>query len=126
MSLIKNTANQQCSARLINASDGSAITSGAAVTVEIDGAAQAAGGGTLSHKGNGVWQYIPTQTETDCDHLTVNFDEASAIGATKEYFPMVQIDVNAQGQVSADAKKVNGQDLQGVGSSADKFRSVNA
>lgn len=45
--------------------DGTAVTSGASLTVAKDGT-EAAASGTLTHYAGGVWKYAPTQSETDC------------------------------------------------------------
>jgi hypothetical protein len=44
--------------------DGAAVTSGAAISTRIGGTT-APGGGTLAHVASGVWEYTPTQAETD-------------------------------------------------------------
>lgn len=61
----RNTASQVVYLPpLLLIADGSAVTSGAALTVAKDGT-EAAAGGTLAHSANGVWKYTPTQGETD-------------------------------------------------------------
>lgn len=124
MSLIKNTAGQQCSARVVSRTDGTNITTGVTVTVEVDGAAQAAGGGAISHKGNGSWEYLPTQAETNCDHLTVCFNAANAVGVNKEYFPSEQIDIDNNNRVRSNVHSINDTQIDGDGTPADKFRAL--
>lgn len=46
--------------------DGSVVTSGATIRVKKDSSATADGGGTLAHDESGIWNYTPTQGETDC------------------------------------------------------------
>lgn len=76
----KNVASQVIGAQLVSASDGSAITSGT-VTVSVtgDGGTQAAGGGTVTHEGNGTYSYVPTQAETNYEHVMFTFTHASAV-----------------------------------------------
>lgn len=76
----KNVANQVVSAHLINKTDGSDVTSGTTtVYVTIDGGTQATGQGTVTHKGNGEWVYLPTQSETNGDHIIFTFVNSNAI-----------------------------------------------
>jgi hypothetical protein len=67
--MIRNAAGQ---ATLIGPleriADGTAVTSGAAISTRIGGAT-AAGAGTLSHVAGGCWEYAPTQAETDTPSL---------------------------------------------------------
>lgn len=67
----KNVAGQVVSFVMVSASDGvTAVTSGTpTVYVTIDGGTQATGTGTATHEGNGEWSYVPTQAETNGDHL---------------------------------------------------------
>ena len=51
--------------QLVLAADGTAVTSGATLTVAKDGTGSASAG-TLAHVANGVWRYQLTQGETDC------------------------------------------------------------
>lgn len=62
----RNTASQviYLPALLLTA-DGSAVTTGATLTVAKDGT-ESASAGTLAHSAGGVWKYTPTQGETDC------------------------------------------------------------
>lgn len=50
--------------------DGTAVTSGASLTVAKDGT-EAACAGALAHAAGGVWKYTPTQSETDCAILAL-------------------------------------------------------
>src|SRR6266853_1346346 len=68
MSLIKNGAGQNVAFALINSLNDAALTglgSGVTVKVSKDGAAQTAGVGTITELGNGVYNYAPTQSETN-------------------------------------------------------------
>lgn len=64
---------------LVNASDGSPITSGVAA-YHIQGTTRSAGQGTLTHIANGRWAYVPTQAETNYDAFAIDFYHASAVG----------------------------------------------
>ena len=61
----KNIASQNVAAQVNSATDGTPLTTGVSVFVTIDGGTQGAGGGTTAHKGNGHWNYAPTQAETN-------------------------------------------------------------
>lgn len=83
----KNIAGQVVTAQLISSSDGSNVTSGTTnVFVLGDGGTQAAGGGTVTHEGNGTWSYTPTQAETNYDHVVFTFTNASAISAAIQVY----------------------------------------
>ena len=76
----KNVASQIVSAVLIATADGSAVTAGTTtVQVTIDGGTQTLGTGTVTHEGNGLWSYAPTQAETNGDHISFLFINSSAI-----------------------------------------------
>jgi hypothetical protein len=62
----------------LTTADGTAITSGATVTVGKDDS-DSASAGTLAHIANGRWKYTPTQSETDCAILGLTLDGASAV-----------------------------------------------
>lgn len=66
MSLIKNQPGQNFTFALINASNDAPLT-GATVTVKTsrDGGVQASGAGTVTELGGGVYNYAPTQGETN-------------------------------------------------------------
>lgn len=75
----KNVASQVVSAVVVSATDGSAITASVAVTVTGDAGTQGAGAGTLVHEGGGEWSYVPTQAETNFDHIMFKFSATGAI-----------------------------------------------
>lgn len=62
--------------------DGSPLTSAVSVLVTVDNGTQTAGGGTASHKGNGAWNYAPTQAETNGNHLAFTFTHATGVNQT--------------------------------------------
>lgn len=67
-------------------SDGSPLTSAVSVFVTIDGGVQTAGGGTLTHEGNGHWSYVPTQAETNGNHIAFTFTHASGVHQTVQVY----------------------------------------
>lgn len=82
----KNTASQVIAAQLVSATDGSAVTSGTTdVYVTGNGGTQASTG-TATHEGNGCWSYLPSQAETNYDHIAFTFVNASAINATVQVY----------------------------------------
>lgn len=78
--LRKNTASQNLTFCLINASDGSALT-GATVTARrsIDGGAQASATGSVTELGNGQYNFAPSQADTNGDLIGYLFTATSAI-----------------------------------------------
>lgn len=85
----KNVAGQYVDFQLVSTSDGSDVTSGTTtVYVAIDGGAQGAGSGSVSHKGNGAWEYIPTQAETNGSHVAFTAVNSSAVSQTVNVYPI--------------------------------------
>lgn len=82
----KNVAGQKIGAQLISATDGSAFTGSVSVYVTGDGGTQNAGGGTVTHEGNGYHGYAPTQAETNYDHIAFTFTGTGAVPATAQVF----------------------------------------
>lgn len=80
MSLLKNAAGQNFTFALINVATGVALT-GATVTgfVSEDGSAQSSLGGTVTELGNGVYNYAPTQAETNANCISIFLTAASAV-----------------------------------------------
>ena len=75
----KNVASQViCLPALLLTADGSAVTSGATMTVMKDGT-ESASAGTLTHFAGGVWKYTPTQGETDCAIMALILTATSAV-----------------------------------------------
>lgn len=86
----KNTASQVVTAQLNSATDGSAVTSGTTTVYVLgDGGTQASGGGTVTHEGQGCWSYVPTQAETNYDHVAYTFTNSSAISQTVQAWPIL-------------------------------------
>lgn len=80
---LKNTSGQKIGMQAIrDIATGAVATSGVAVSVSIDGAAEAAGGGTLTVLASGSLIYAPTQAETNGDLLVITATKASHTSST--------------------------------------------
>lgn len=82
----KNVAGQFTGAQMVSATDGSAFTGTVSVFVTIDNGSQAAGSGTVTHKGNGFHSYAPTQAETNGDRVAFTFTGTGAVSATAHHY----------------------------------------
>jgi len=82
----KNVASQVIGVQMISASDGSAFTGAVSCLVTGDGGTQTAGGGSVTHEGNGFHSYAPTQAETNYNHIGFTFTGTGAIPATVQLF----------------------------------------
>lgn len=83
----KNVASQVIGAQMVSASDGSAFTGTATVVITVDGGTQSASGGTgPTHEGNGFHSYIPTQAETNGDHVAFTFTGSGAVPVTIQVY----------------------------------------
>lgn len=110
----KNVASQVVSAVVVSATDGSPITASVAVTVTGDAGTQGAGGGTLVHEGAGEWSYVPTQAETNFDHIMFKFSATGAISVGIQVYTMfpqtgdgfARLGAPAGASVSADVAAV--------------------
>lgn len=86
--MIKNRASQNVAASLVSKTDGSSITTGTTtVYVTGDGGTQGTGGGTVTHEGNGQWNYAPTAAETNYDHIAFTFVNTNAVTTTVNVYP---------------------------------------
>jgi hypothetical protein len=81
MSLLKNVANQNFTFALINPATDAAMT-GATITgfVSKDGGAQASIAGSVSELGNGVYNYVPTQAETNANCVSFMMSGSTSSG----------------------------------------------
>lgn len=70
---LKNTSGQIVSEHMMVLNDGTDATTGVAVKVRADYGAVVAGAGTLEHVSNGLWDYFPTQAETNGNTLRFIF-----------------------------------------------------
>lgn len=92
----RNVAGQFIGAQMVSATDGSAFTSTVSAFVTVDGGAQGAGAGTVTHEGNGYHGYAPTQGETNGTHVAFTFTGTGAIPATVQVYP-TSYDANGRG-----------------------------
>lgn len=111
-SLQRNVASQNVTFCLVNATTGAALT-GATVSVHysLDNGSQAAGGGTVTEKGNGQYNYGPAQGETNGIDVGFLFTATSAIPVNVDFhidppnFLTLQVDVNGNVSVTSNVKK---------------------
>lgn len=82
----KNVSGQVIGVQMVSASDGSAFTGTVSALVTKDGATQSAGGGAVTHEGNGFHTYAITQSETNADHVAVTFTGSGAIPVTVQTY----------------------------------------
>lgn len=107
--MYRNTASQYVAGHLVAKSDGSDVTSGTTnVYVTKDNGTQGAGAGSVSHKGNGCWEYLPTQSETDATHVAFTFVNSLAISATVNIYPTTLTDY-ADAILKRDFSSVTGE-----------------
>ena len=71
---------------MITIADGSDFTGTVAVEVTIDGGTKAAGGGSVTHEGEGYHSYGPTQAETNGNHIAVSFAGTGALTQTIQVY----------------------------------------
>jgi hypothetical protein len=85
-SMKKNVASQSIGAQMITISDGSNFTGTVTAEVTIDNGTKTAGGGTVTHEGEGYHSYAPTQAETNGDHVAVSFAGTGALSQTVQVY----------------------------------------
>lgn len=92
----KNEAGQVVAFQAVSSTDGSAVTTGSpTVYVTIDGGTQATGTNTAIHEGQGAWTYVPTQAETNGDHIVFTFTLSGCINQSVNVYPVVVNDYKA-------------------------------
>lgn len=84
----KNVAGQLIAGQVNDRTTGAPLSSSVSVFVTGDGGTQGAGGGTLTHEGNGHWGYAPTQAETNFNHVAFTFTHASGVHKTYNVYPV--------------------------------------
>ena len=82
----KNIAGQSIGAQMITISDGSNFTGTVAAEVTIDNGTKTAGGGSVTHEGEGYHSYAPTQAETNGDHIAISFAGTGALSQTVQVY----------------------------------------
>lgn len=114
----KNVASQVVGVQMVSATDGSAFTGSVSVSVTGDGGTQAGGGGSAPvHEGNGFHSYVPTQAETNFDHIAFTFTGTGAVPRTVQVyttFPQTgdsfaRLGAPAGASVSADIAAIEAQ-----------------
>ena len=98
--MFKNVADQIVNVQLLLRADGTDATGlTVGVAVQKDGGAWVAGGGAIVEGQAGSYTYTITQAESNCDHLAIQFAEATAITQLVNIYPidptMYQADVSA-------------------------------
>jgi len=130
----KNVASQNVSFHAVSTTDGSDVTTGTpTVYYTIDGGTQATGTGTSAHEGNGEWSYVPTQAETNGDHVAFTQVLSGSVSQTVNVWPVsfdptqtnLLVDAVA---ISGDTTAADNLELQydGTGLSGDNYPSTQA
>jgi hypothetical protein len=83
----RNVASQIVGCQMTTAADGSDFTGTVSCYVTGNGGTQGAGGGSVTHEGNGFHTYTPTQAETNYDHVAFTFKATGAITTTVQVYP---------------------------------------
>jgi len=100
----KNVAGQHVAFQAVNASDGTAVTSGSpTVYVTIDGGTQTTTTSSAIHEGQGTWSLDLTQAETNGDHIVYTFTLTNAINQAVNVYPYTLTDFQATASDIADA-----------------------
>jgi hypothetical protein len=110
----KNVASQVVCGQMNARADGAPLTTSVTVYVLGDGGAQGAGGGTTTHEGQGCWSYVPTQAETNYNHIAFTFVHATGVNVTVNVYTTepqtgdayVRLGAPAGASVSADVAAV--------------------
>lgn len=77
---------------MVTAADGTAFTGTVTCYVTTDGGTQALGGtasGVCTHEGNGFHTYVPTQAETNGNHVAFTFIGTGAIPASVQIYTRI-------------------------------------
>lgn len=85
-SMKKNVTGQSVGAQMITIADGSDFTGTVTAEVTVDGGTKTAGGGTVTHEGEGYHSYAPTQAETNGDHIAFSFSGTGALTSTIQVY----------------------------------------
>ena len=107
----KNVGSQVVGAQMVTAADGTAFTGTVTCYVTTDGGTQALGGtasGVCTHEGNGFHTYVPTQAETNGDHVAFTFIGTAAVPATVQVYPRIATLVEEQNAARGSAALVTG------------------
>lgn len=99
-SMKKNTAGQSIGAQMVTISDGSDFTGTVTAEVTIDNGTKTAGGGSVTHEGEGYHSYAPTQAETNGDHIAVSFAGTGALSQTIQVYTTFPQSVDNDAKIS--------------------------
>jgi len=101
--MFKNVASQHIQALVLEDDNTTPFTGTVTVLVSKDGAATAAGGGTVTNRSNGLYDYAPTQAETNANQVSFLFSGTGATSVVAQvYTAPVTPDVNVT-QISGDS-----------------------
>ena len=87
--MLKNVAGQDIGAQMLTAADGTAFTGTVTVYVTIESGTQTlgtVGSGVCTHEGNGYHSYLPSQAETNGDHIAYTFIGTLAAPVTLQIY----------------------------------------
>lgn len=83
----KNVAGQDVGVQMLTVADGSDFTGALVCQVSKDGGTYGASAGTgPTHQADGSFKYLPTQAETNADHVKFKFTAALAITVTVQVY----------------------------------------
>ena len=100
----RNVANQHINATLVDAA-GDVVDSGTtSVFVTGDNGTRTAGGGTVTNKTNGDWDYGPTQAETNYSHIKFTFVNSGAITIGLNVYTNQSVDQSGDSYPEVDAR----------------------
>lgn len=103
--MFKNVASQVIGVQLViggtGTDAGQAYTGTATAYVTLGTGTFGTGGGTIAHKGQGYHTYVPTQAETNADHIAYTFTASGVIPSTVQ---VVTVDKEASDRLTAGAK----------------------
>lgn len=91
--MIKNKAGQVAGAELVSATSGAAFAGAVTVYVTIDGGTQAigtVGSGVCTAEGNGLYNYNPSQAETNGDLIQFTYIGTGAVPVTIHYATLTE------------------------------------
>jgi hypothetical protein len=104
--LQKNVASQNVTFVLVNATTGAGLTGATvSITVTKDNGTQAAGGGTVTEKGSGQYNYAPTQAETNAVDVGFLFTATNAVPVNIDFHTDI---TSSAGFVGMDLQSVLG------------------
>lgn len=121
----KNVASQVVGAQMLSATDGSEFTGAVTVYVTVDGGTQAIGtvsSGACVHEGHGFHTYVPSQAETNGDHIAYTFVGSGALTATVQVYTDFPQTGDAFARLGAPVGASISADIAGVQSDTDNIQ----